>query len=181
MTTYPALLDSILNQAAKKVKIFAIDGVAGSGKTTLANRLRSDISNCQVINMDDLYDGWHEPFSDKLTLSIIDQILDPAINNSPIEFAKFNWELSKFDQIVKLSPANTLILEGVGSAQKKFRPYFTKIIWLDIDPQIGLQRVLNRDGEKVKDQMLKFLEDQSKHFALELTRNFADYIISGVP
>ena len=36
-------------------QIIAIDGPAGSGKTTLAKKLQLDISEVEIIHLDDLY------------------------------------------------------------------------------------------------------------------------------
>jgi hypothetical protein len=74
-----------------------------------------------------------------------------------------------------------LILEGVGSGQLEFRKFLSKLIWVELDPKAGFDRVIARDGEGVKSQMLNFLISQSNHFASELTQISADYTISGVP
>ena len=53
--------------------LLAIDGPAGSGKTTLAAKLQSEYqqsSTVQVIHMDDLYKGWEDALSDELTLKL---------------------------------------------------------------------------------------------------------------
>ena len=41
--------------------------------------------------------------------------------------------------------------------------------------------MIARDGEGIKEEMKNFLIDQNKHFNAELTKNAADYIISGAP
>jgi hypothetical protein len=74
-----------------------------------------------------------------------------------------------------------LFLEGVGAGQRAFRNVLSRIIWVEFDPEPGFERVITRDGEVVKPQMLNFLRDQTKHFSAELTNKAADYTVSGVP
>ena len=73
------------------------------------------------------------------------------------------------------------ILEGVSAGQSQFRPYLDALIWLDISDEIGLARVLDRDGDLIKDQMITFQQAQKTHFAKDLTKDAADYIFDGVP
>ena len=63
---YLKLLSELRKVKSDKSFIIAIDGPAGSGKTTLAQKLVNDLSDAQVIHMDDLYDGWNDPLSAKL-------------------------------------------------------------------------------------------------------------------
>jgi dephospho-CoA kinase len=56
-----------------------------------------------------------------------------------------------------------------------------KIIWIECDPNLGYNRVIARDGDQVKQEMLKFLIDQNNHFLTELSKNAADYTLNGAP
>lgn len=161
--------------------VFAIDGVAGSGKTTLASKLQSDIIGSQVVHMDDLYSGWNNPLSQELTERVCNKILNPYLQGSEVIYRKFNWHQNVFGETMRVAPTKTLILEGVGAGQSAFRKMLTRIIWVEFDTHSGFERVIARDGEAVKTQMLNFLKDQNKHFFAELTNKAADYTISGVP
>lgn len=170
-----------LQKLAATPSIIAIDGVAGSGKTTLAIKLSEELSNAPVVHMDDLYNGWSNPFSDELVQRVTKQILKPYLISNSASYQKYNWVNKTFSETVDISHPKYLILEGVGSGQSSFRGYIQKLIWIDLDPTIGYQRVIKRDGEHIKESMKKFLIDQEKHFNAELTNNHADYIIKGAP
>ena len=58
------------------------------------------------------------------------------------------------------------------------REYLSTLIWIDIDEMSGLNRVLERDGESIKDQMQKWLATQEQHFASEKTDNAADFVLT---
>jgi thymidylate kinase len=50
-----------------------------------------------------------------------------------------------------------------------------KTYWLDIEPEIGLQRVLDRDGAHIEQQMRQWQVDQDKHFARDETRENCEF------
>ena len=178
---YSDLLGAIEKLDSTQPIGLAIDGVAGSGKTTLASRLCGDLKNCQVVHMDDLYEGWNDPLSQRLTAKVIRELLEPFNKQIPIRYQKFDWILNRFDKFEDLKTSNILILEGVGSGQREFRKYLSKTIWVEYDPSQGFDRVIARDGEGIRGEMVNFLLDQNKHFIAELTKNASDYTISGAP
>jgi uridine kinase len=178
---YPDLLSAIEKLDSTQPIGLAIDGVAGSGKTTLASRLCGDLKSCQVVHMDDLYEGWNDPLSQRLTAKVIRELLEPFNKQIPIRYQKFDWILNRFDKFEDLKTSNILILEGVGSGQREFRKYLSKTIWVEYDPSQGFDRVIARDGEGIRGEMVNFLLDQNKHFIAELTKNTSDYTISGAP
>lgn len=181
LINYTYLKDELLTFSLNQKTVIAIDGVAGAGKTTLANRLKTDLNSCQVVHMDDLYDGWINSLSKELSERVINQILLPFTNNQPTKYKKYNWYLETFDLESSIPNCDLLILEGVGAGQTAFRKFLAKLIWVELDPNMGFERVIARDGEGVKKQMVNFLTDQGNHFASELTQNAADYTVSGVP
>ena len=181
LINYQTLLNNLAKIETTSPRVFAIDGVAGSGKTTLALHLQSDIPDCQVVHMDDLYSGWKDPLSQDLTRRVCDEILNPFLKGHEVIYKKFNWHQNVFDEAIKVAPTQTLLLEGVGAGQSAFRKILSRIIWVEFDAESGFERVIARDGEKVKTEMLNFLKDQNKHFSAELTDKVADYTISGVP
>ncbi|MEY3649405.1 MAG: hypothetical protein RL370_108, partial [Actinomycetota bacterium] len=55
------------------MSLIAIDGRAGAGKTTLAASIYEELSEDKtvaVIHMDDLYDGWENALSERLTQTL---------------------------------------------------------------------------------------------------------------
>jgi len=181
MINYQNLLQEIKGIKNNKTTLIAIDGVAGSGKTTLALKLAQDLTESFVVSMDDLYDGWNNPLSQKLTARVISQLLEPVSKELPVIYQIFDWKLNRFSDFKTIPQSEYLILEGVGAAQREFRPYINKIIWIECDPNLGFNRVIARDGEQVEQEMIKFLIDQNNHFLTELSKNVADYTLNGAP
>jgi uridine kinase len=181
MIDYQNLLQEIKNVKNNETTLIAIDGVAGSGKTTLALKLTKDLTETSVVHMDDFYDGWNNPLSQKLTARVISQLLEPVNKQLPVSYQIFDWKLNRFTDFKSIPQSKYLILEGVGAAQREFRPYINKIIWIECEPNLGLSRVIARDGVQVEQEMIKFLIDQNNHFLTELSKNVADYTLNGAP
>ena len=152
--------------------LLAIDGPAGAGKTTLAAHLESEFSahsTVRTIHMDDLYDGWEGALGGALT-QILGEITSAHLDGKECTVKFFNWQLMKFDREEVITPADYLILEGVGAAQEIVRKAGATTYWLDIDAETGLQRVLARDGAHIEKEMRQWQIQQSIHFAKDQTR-----------
>ena len=63
---------------ASNPQIILIDGPAGSGKTTLSHQLSAEL-NCQVVHLDDHYNGWDEALGSGLT-EVLLQIVENFVN-----------------------------------------------------------------------------------------------------
>ena len=177
MELIAALLDLC---SAKDRPIIAIDGPAGAGKTTLAHEIFLAISprmSVNVIHMDDLYDGWDNALGKDLT-KVLTYITDQHKQKKSAKIDKYNWTSFSFEDSEELPPADLLILEGVGSGDMAIQDDLAALIWIDIDPEIGVKRVLERDGAKVVDEMHKWLRTQEEYFSQHSTREKADFILT---
>jgi uridine kinase len=159
------------------VTLLAIDGPAGAGKTTFAAKLEAELSvdgTVRVIHMDDLYNGWDNALSNPLS-EILDRISTAHIAGRKFVIKIFNWHIMQFDREEIVTPTDYLIIEGVGAAQQIVRETGATTYWLDIEPEVGLQRVLDRDGAHFEVQMRQWQIDQDKHFARDETRENCEF------
>ena len=157
--------------------LYAIDGPAGAGKTTYAAQLEAELSvnaTVKTIHMDDLYNGWDNALSNALS-EILDRISTAHLAGRECVIKKFNWSTMQFDNEEIITPTNFLIIEGVGAAQQIVRESGAITYWLDIEAEIGLQRVLARDGAHIEVQMRQWQIDQDKHFARDETRENCEF------
>jgi len=159
------------------VTLLAIDGPAGAGKTTFAAKLEAELSvggTVRVIHMDDLYNGWDNALSNPLS-EILDRISTAHLAGREFVIKIFNWHTMGFDRQELVTPTDYLIIEGVGAAQQIVRETGATTYWLDIEPEVGLQRVLDRDGAHIEAQMRQWQVDQDKHFARDETRENCEF------
>jgi uridine kinase len=161
---------------ASNPQIILIDGPAGSGKTSLSKELAAEL-HCQVIHLDDHYNGWDEALGPELT-STLQLIASNFLHGKETLVPTYNWHLAKFDGARKINPGETLIIEGVGAGQSSIRKLATKLYWVEADKEIAMQRVLDRDGKELEARIKTWQIREAKHFNEERTRDFADFIIS---
>jgi len=177
------LTDALLDLcSAHERPIIAIDGPAGAGKTTLASHIHLALFphySSAIIHMDDLYAGWDDALTPTLTRTLEQNIARPASQGKGIEYRKFDWLAKSFGDFVKLSLPSLLILEGVGSGQKEIRKYLDQLIWIDIESEIGLNRVLQRDGDYLETEMRIWQMRESEHFKQDNTRDCATIRVDG--
>lgn len=159
--------------------LIAIDGPAGSGKTSLANQLASNLKSATTIHMDDLYNGWEDALTSTLTRHLEEWVLDPLTQHQSVKYQKFDWINSEYGPSVEVSDVELLILEGVGAAQARIRQQADLTIWIEVGAQIGLARVLNRDGAQILPYMLKWQERESAHFIKDQTKENCQIFIDG--
>ena len=70
-------------------------------------------------------------------------------------------------------------MEGVGSAQAVVRKYANYLIWIDVATELGLKRVLARDGNEIEAQMQKWQLLELDYFERDKTRECANLRIDG--
>ena len=169
------------NLAAKcgECIVITIDGPAGSGKTTLAKDLESELNSVHTIHMDDLYEGWGSTLTSQLTLKLLN-ILESVKNQGEVIYSPFDWGTENLKPEIRILAPRYLIIEGVGSGQLAVRNSASLALWIEVPDQMGLARVIERDGPAVADYMPAFLVAQNIHFEKEGTKKSADYHLSGL-
>ena len=172
-------LRDLFSDSAKPI-VLAIDGPAGSGKSTLAGEIARSFAGTyeiEVIHLDELYNGWDEALSEEL-FSKLTQLIAAQRAGKATDLAIYDWSAGSFSGSKEIKAVQLLIIEGVGSSNQLLHPNLTTSIWLDIDQSTGLARVLERDGEEIRDEMVKWQKMESEYFARDLTRERADFILS---
>ena len=177
MNLTEALTDLI---ASPGPHLIAIDGPAGSGKSTLAKDLFLYFSINREVNLlglDDIYDGWNNALGEKLTKNL-ELIANAHAAKSSISVNIYDWLASAYADVREIKAKDILIIEGVGSAQPVIRAHGAITIWMDIDPEHGVKRVLERDGNHIAKEMILWQELQNQHFLESGARENADFIIT---
>ena len=165
------------NKFTGSARVIAIDGPAGSGKTTLATELSAVLPNCTVVHMDDLYDGWNQDLITELPQRIKKQILVPLSKLQTAEFVTYNWHAKLFDSSQTISNPEFIILEGVGAANPSNSEYFALRIWVEAEPSKLLDRLITRDGKQFREQLAAWQVHEARYFNQLHVRKSCDLVV----
>lgn len=159
------------------VRLVAVDGPAGSGKTTFAEAVARGLvgrgTDVAVLHLDDLYDGW-TGLEGTLWPRLAAQVLEPLRRGRPGRYQRYDWHAAGFDGWVDLPVPQVLVLEGCGAARRAADPLVVLRVWVEAPPEVRLARGLARDGEAMRPHWERWMRDEAAHFARERTADRAD-------
>jgi uridine kinase len=159
------------------VRLVAIDGPAGAGKTTFAERLAPELP-APVVHVDDLLDGWQGLPS--VWPRLDEWVLGPLRYGRDAAYRTYDWHTRRFrDEWVALPVPEVLILEGVGSARAEAAGELSLAVYVTAERDRRLTRGLERDGAALRDEWLRWLDGEEAHFAADRTIERADLVVDG--
>jgi energy-coupling factor transporter ATP-binding protein EcfA2 len=164
-----------LRPSAGGVRVIAIDGPAGSGKTTLASELAEVLGEALVLNTDQLYPGWDGLAEGAQRL--VDEVLLPLSEGLVATVRPWDWSSGSEGDPRELPACATLIVDGAGCGSRAAAEFVSMIIWLDADPELRQQRALERDGEMFAPNWGSWAQQETELFEREQTRERADLVI----
>lgn len=178
--SYRSLVSELIAQG-KPPLLIAVDGPAGSGKTTFAKALAGHLPKSQVVHMDDIYNGWEDALTDSLAFNLKRWIVDPFKNETQIKYPVFNWRNYSYQEEKTIASQTSVILEGVGAGNDRVFRDLDFLIWVEADLSIGLERVKKRDGEAVAQQLIAWREKELEWFSQNQTKAKSQLMIDGNP
>lgn len=157
-------------------RLILIDGPAGSGKTTLAERIGAAVG-AQVIHADDIYEGWNG--LETMLPMLEDRIIGPLADGLDTSFQPWDWCTSTRGNTIDVPSAPWLIIEGVGAAQRATRPFAALVIYVEAPWAERLQRGIERDGEALRDEWERWQVVELIHHDVQQTRAGSHVSING--
>jgi uridine kinase len=165
-------------------RLICVDGPAGSGKTTVAERLATTATRrgltVLLLHMDDLYDGWDGAVRGFGLLR--DHVLARIAAGQEGRYRRYDWHAGTYaERHTVPAGLDVLIVEGVTSADRGVEPWPSLRIWVETSNAFRLDRGIERDGEALRDRWLDWMRWERDHFAEQGTRSRADLVVDGAP
>ena len=181
MPNYAQLVrDNVLAApSVRGIRIVGIDGPSGAGKSTFARQLASRL-HAPVIAIDDFvswnnFAGWWPRFDQ--------QVLDPLLQGKPAHYQQRDWDGDEFGDslgawaTVEWSPI--VLVEGVTCTRSDSVGKLAYAVWVDAPEEERLRRGIERDGEGHRGLWNRWMDEESRFFASDHTRERANLTVPG--
>ncbi len=181
------LLEYCSRAASEENLVIGIDGMCGSGKTSLAEYI-ADKYGASVVHMDDFFlppelrtaKRLSEPGGNVHYERFIEEV-GQFIRSSKGEFSyrKFNCSLMDYDtEKINIVPANIFIVEGSYSLRPELSCYYDLKIFMKCSREKQKTRIMSRNGnEKYELFRTKWIPMEEKYFSELNIESKADQLI----
>ncbi|WP_406859670.1 hypothetical protein ABZO31_04710 [Streptomyces sp. HUAS MG47] len=156
------------------VRLVAVDGHAGSGKSTFAARLAAALGDAPVLHLDDL--ASHEELF-AWTPRLLEQVIGPFSRGEDASYRAYDWNARVFGAPRPLPAARVVLVEGVGAGRRALRPYLARLLWMEREPEASWVRGRHRDGPEQSAFWDGWTVAETRHFATDPSRPFADTLV----
>ena len=154
--------------------IIAIDGRCASGKTTLAKKL-NEAAGWSVFHMDDFFLRPVQRTAERLNAPgenvdherFLEEVLLPLADSAEeVCFRPFDCETMSLAEPVSVRAGKICAVEGSYSCHPKLSEYYGLKIFLTIDPEEQMRRIIQRNGdEKAKQFAELWIPLEEKYFS----------------
>ncbi|MCX4821692.1 hypothetical protein OG883_17725 [Streptomyces sp. NBC_01142] len=186
------------------VRLVAVDGHAGSGKSTFAARLAAALghadanaatatdaatdaasdadgadggggdSGVPVLHLDDL--ATHEELF-AWTDRLLAQVIEPLSRGEVAHYNPYDWNLRRFGPPRLLAPSPVVLIEGVGAGRRALRPHLARLLWMERDAGESWARGRCRDGSELSAFWDGWTVAETRHFSADPSRPYADALV----
>ena len=143
--------------------IVAIDGMAGSGKSTLGDILK-EVYSCNLFHMDDYFLQPHQRTTERLAEpgGNVDferfktEVYDQIDQKKDFEYQKYDCSVQKLGEKVPVPYSKLNIIEGAYAAHPYFKDRADLLFFMEISDELQKERIASRNGEWM---LKRFLEE----------------------
>jgi len=163
-----------------QVRLVAVDGPSGAGKTWFADRLARHLAS-PVVHTDDLLDGWDDQFTFWSRLE--EQVLTPLRDGRTASYTRYLWDQGRFGGApVLVEPRECVLLEGCSSSRRVVRTRLSLSVFVTAPADLRWKRAIERDGGDdiaFRAYLERWRVAEDRYFADDRTQESADLVVDG--
>ena len=165
-----------IRRRPEPVRLVAIDGPGGAGKSTFATRLAAAAGGVPVIHTDD-FAAADNPLN--WWPRLLEQVINPLKRGEPARYQRYDWPSESLAERHTVEPSEIIIIEGVSSGRSEWAEHLSFLVWIETPREVRLARAVERDGEDALDNWEFWMGEEDAHYARDPTRERADVLIDG--
>lgn len=155
-------------------RLVAVDGHAGSGKTTFADFLAGALDGAPVVHLDDLATH-EEPFG--WVTQLMEGVVCPLRQGEAGRHQVYDWVARRFGGERAVPAAPVVLLDGVGAGRRAVRPALAHLLWMDLPQAVARSRGERRDGAALEGFWRWWARAERAHFTADPSRPYADLLV----
>lgn len=158
------------------LRLVAVDGPGGAGKSTFARELADAAGGAPVIHTDDFaaadnpFDWWPR---------LLQQVIEPFARGSAAHYQRYDWPSQTLAEWHTIEPAPIVIIEGVSAGRSEWAAHLSFLVWIETPRAERLCRGVERDGPGALDDWEFWMSEEDDHYQRDPTRERADAVIDG--
>lgn len=178
MIEYRRLVDDVLGRPGP-VRLVAVDGPGGAGKSTFAQRLEAAASGQSFTVHTDDFASAEDPIDwwPRLMTSVI----EPLAAGRTGRFRRYDWDARELMEWVVVPRRPIVIIEGVSSSRIEWHRHLAFSIWIETARDTRLDRGLHRHGGEMLGTWRDWMAAEDRHFDRDGARSRADLLVDGDP
>lgn len=156
-----------------KPLMIAVDGRCASGKTTLAEALKKE-TGCLVIHTDHFFLRPEQRTEERLNEAggnidyerLRAEVMLPLSRGKAFSYRKFDCGKMELSDEIAAEPDNIAVVEGSYSCHPEFWDFYDLRIFLTVEPEEQLRRILKRGGRESAEQFRsRWIPLEEKYFS----------------
>ena len=172
------LVDDVLAGPPRlgRVRLVAVDGPSGAGKTTFAAKLVETFRERGVtvgLVATDHYATWDDPVA--WWPRLVTEVLEPLAAGRRAAYRPLDWTTGepRSGILRTVHPVDVLVLEGMSAGRASIRPHLSALCWVEgPDPETRLERAVRRDGEAIRIPLAAWQKFEHGWFEVDATREY---------